>query len=78
MRNPNPKTGLRLRWAKLVCRLRGHDVGKILKYSPLWVLVGTGCRRCEIGEVTRYRSKGPLPLAVREELAQLPAGPVFP
>jgi hypothetical protein len=78
MKNPNPKTGWRLRWARFVCRRRGHDVGKIVKYSPLWVLVGWGCRRCEEGAVTRYRSKGPLPVAVKAELAKLPADPVFP
>jgi hypothetical protein len=73
-----PKTGWRLRWAKFVCRHRGHDLGKIVKYSPLWVLVGTGCRRCEIGETTRYARKGPLPAAVKAMLAELPADPVFP
>lgn len=67
-----PKSGLRLAWAKLLCHWFGHNEGAILKYSPLWVLVGRGCKRCEVGEVKRYSRKGPLPLAVRAMLAELP------
>jgi len=64
-----PKTGWALRWAKLVCRIRGHNEGVIVKYSKRWVTIARGCARCEVGTVERYPTRGPLPAAVKAAAA---------
>jgi hypothetical protein len=51
---------------RLICRLRGHDSGRIVKYGPREVLVGEGCQRCEVGSVRSYATVGPLPAALKD------------
>lgn len=51
---------------RLACRFLGCTPAKLVSYDRSRVLVGTGCTRCELGEVRRYRTLGPLPHAVRK------------
>ena len=51
------------RW---ICRYRGHDWGRIVKYGARQVIVGEGCRRCETGTTRSYSRLGPLPATVRD------------
>lgn len=51
---------------RLVCRFKGHDLHKAVKYEARTMTVGTGCVRCEVGEARRYAIAGPLPLAVKQ------------
>lgn len=46
---------------RLVCRFKGCDTGRIVKHTRTEVIVGEGCRRCEVGSTTTYPRRGPLP-----------------
>lgn len=57
---------LPLRIRRLICRYRGHDSGRIVKYGEQTVIVGEGCRRCEVGTTFEYMRLGPVPRMVKD------------